>query len=718
MNITEALNAALPEIPARAIAQRFPCMPPDVVAKEHIEDGQAVVRVLVPSQDAMYRFAPANWTLIQLFNGRRSYEEIAGLHSRQAGVVYSPEEIRDFAASIDGLDFWHKTAQEKNIQLMQKSFEERQKLLKSRKSKYGDLSQILFPAVNPDKFITWLYGRTSFVYTQWFTLLTLFSFVLLAVITAVHWSEISADTVQFFNFTDKSWGDVVAFYVLALVTLCCHEIAHAHACKHYGGRVPSMGFMLIYLTPAFYTDTSEGFVKGSRYQRLVISMAGAWVELIICALATPVWWGTAPDTPVHNAAYMLMLMTGIASLLINWNPLMKLDGYHMLCEIIGIAELKEASTLYVASWVKRHVWRLPVEVPYVPKRRRLGFVVYALLSGLYSYSVMYVVARFVGNVFRNFNPDWSFIPELATAGLIFRSRIRTLVNFMKFVYLDKKDRVRKWFAARRMAMGAGILAAGLLLPVWHESVQGRFVLEPEKSVLVRNLVPGTVTGILGDEGSSVAAGAPLVLLRNPVLHSKLSRSQADLAVASMRATSATLHYAAFGAAIEERDRLTERTLQLEGEAASLALRSPISGVILTPRLQDLLQRYVPEGTPLVEVADLGVMLARIYVSEYDMYNLRTGAIAQVHVAGSFRTWTSRTARIAPVFTEMDPSLLGSNEYKGLHPPHFYQVDLPIANADGALKPGLAGVARVRGERRSALALAWQEVSRFFGRKVW
>ena len=29
-------------------------------------------------------------------------------------------------------------------------------------------------------------------------------------------------------------------------------------------------------------------------------------------------------------------------ILINWNPLMKLDGYNMLCEIIGVEDLKEA----------------------------------------------------------------------------------------------------------------------------------------------------------------------------------------------------------------------------------------------------------------------------------------------------------------------------------------------------------------------------------------
>src|SRR5258708_30415571 len=106
----------------------------------------------------------------------------------------------------------------------------------------------------------------------------------------------------------------------------------------------------------------------------------------------------------------MMMLTGIVSLIVNWNPLMKLDGYHMLCEVLGIAELKEDSTAYLAGWVKRHIWRLPVEVPYVPKRLRLGFTFYSRLSGAYSYMVLYGVARFAVNVSRNFTPALPFMP--------------------------------------------------------------------------------------------------------------------------------------------------------------------------------------------------------------------------------------------------------------------------------------------------------------------
>ncbi len=718
MNLTRVLNNALPDIPARTLAERPPRMPPDAVFKEHLESGEAVVRVLVPSQDLMYRFPPENWALIQLYDGQRSFEEIAEVYSGQTGREYSADEIREFAASLEALNFWYKTPQEKNVQLMQMSAEERRKLLKSRKSKFGDLSEITFPAFNPDKFVTWFCRHTSFIYTWWFSLLSIVALAITTAITITHWSEIGRDTLEFFNFTNRTWGDLFVFYMLAVVVLGAHEFAHAHACKHYGGRVPAMGFLLIYLTPAFYTDAAEGFIKGTSYQRFIIAMAGVWAELLICAVATPIWWGTPPGTAVHEAAYLVMLMSGIASVLLNWNPLMKLDGYYMLSEVLSITDLKEDSTAYVSAWVKRKIWGLPVEIPYVPRRRRLGFAVYALLSGLYSYTVLYILARFVGNVFRNFSPEWSFIPELATAALIFRSRIRTLVNFMRFVYLDKKDRWRAWLGSRQAVIAVGAFAVFLVLPLWHESAAGRFALEPVQRAVVRTVVPGTITDVYAKEGMAVETGAPLVRLRNLPLQSKVAGTAADYAVASMRATSASLHYANLGLALEERNQLAQRSRQLESQESYLDLTSPLSGTVLTPRLSDRLGAYAPEGTTLLEVADLRQMRARIYVSEHEMYKLRVGLPARLQVQGIPKVWDAQATTITPVSSEISPELAGKTKYAGFRQPHFFLVDLLISNPENELKPGMVGSARIYGQRRSVANLAWREIARFLGRKIW
>jgi hypothetical protein len=86
MNLTRVLDVALPDIPARTIAERYPRLDPGATFREHIEDGKPVVRVYVPSSNCMFKFPPLNWKLAQFFDGQRSYEEIAELYSQQNGV--------------------------------------------------------------------------------------------------------------------------------------------------------------------------------------------------------------------------------------------------------------------------------------------------------------------------------------------------------------------------------------------------------------------------------------------------------------------------------------------------------------------------------------------------------------------------------------------------------------------------------------------------------
>jgi putative peptide zinc metalloprotease protein len=665
----------------------------------------------------MYTLPRKDWQLAQLFDGKRTYEEIALAYSQLLGVEYDAAAVREFAGEMEGGDFWYKTPQEKNILYLQQSIEERRKKLQVR-SKWADLSEIIFPAFNPDRFLTWIYGLTSFIYTPWFTILTLIGFAIGAGITISHWSEIGRDTVEFYNFSNKSWADVFALYVLGMFVVAVHEFAHAHACKHYGGRVPAMGFALIYLTPAFYTDTTEGSVKGSRYQRLIISLAGIWSELILCAIATPIWWGTPPDTLIHNGAYFIMMLTGLMSLVVNWNPLMKLDGYHMLCEIVGIVDLKEVSTAYVSAWAKRNIWRLPVEVPYVPKRRRLGFAVYALTSGFYSYTVLYFVASFAGNFVRNFSPEWGFIPELAVAVLIFRSRIRLLVNFMKFFYLDKKDRLVAWFTPARSLAAVAAVIIFMALPLWHDSVSGSFKLEPVRSAVVNAHIPGVVTRVNYKEGAQVQAGSVLATLRNLPVQSEFERTLARYSMVSERTNSAAMRYTGYGTAMKEREQVAEQLQQISEMQSALQLTSPIAGTVVTPNIQNLLGSYLKQGGELLEVDDLSTLRARIYISEYSLENIKAGAKGKLQVQGLPRKWNAEMVQIAALPTEMDPQLGGPNQLKGLNSPHFYFVDLVVSNPYLTLKPGMIGVARVYGRRRSLAGLLGEGIANFWGRKLW
>jgi hypothetical protein len=67
---------------------------------------------------------------------------------------------------------------------------------------------------------------------------------------------------------------------------------------------------------------------------------------------------------------------------------------------------------------------------------------------------------------------------------------------------------------------------------------------------------------------------------------------------------------------------------------------------------------------------------------------------------------------------MIPGLTDLSKFKGMRPPTFYQMSLLVSNLDGRLNPGMAGTARIYGERHSLGGFAYREVADFFARKAW
>src|ERR1700739_1052398 len=109
MNLTRALEVALPDIPARKLAETWPPMDPGASFREHLEDGQRIVRIYIPASRGMYTLTPEQWELAQLFDGERSYEEIAGKYSQEFGNSYDEEGVRQFAEDLESNEFWYKT---------------------------------------------------------------------------------------------------------------------------------------------------------------------------------------------------------------------------------------------------------------------------------------------------------------------------------------------------------------------------------------------------------------------------------------------------------------------------------------------------------------------------------------------------------------------------------------------------------------------------------
>ena len=129
----------------------------------------------MPGSDVYLRFTPDQWRLLQLFDGERSYAQIADLIYQQANVAFTEDDVREFAASLEGQgDLFYKTPLEKNITLRQKMSSERQKRGRFHVADVTDIPLHTWP--HADDYLTTIKPYLEWIYTSWFTLLTLVMF--------------------------------------------------------------------------------------------------------------------------------------------------------------------------------------------------------------------------------------------------------------------------------------------------------------------------------------------------------------------------------------------------------------------------------------------------------------------------------------------------------------------------------------------------------------
>jgi putative peptide zinc metalloprotease protein len=714
MNLAEALDI-LPEVTTPTRTKRIFKMDPLLIAREHIVEGESTFLAHVPGSTNIFTLTPEQWKLTQLFDGQRSYEQIAELFVAENSIHVSAEEVRAFAEMMHDSNYWYQSPQEKNIALMQKL---RARRKKQRKSRTGDMACITVAQFDADILVNLAQKRLEFIYTPWFTALTLTFFAFMAYVFITHWSQIGTDTLEYYTFTDKSVADIAEFWILFLIMAFFHEGAHALTCKHYGGSVHSTGFQLIYLTPAFFVDVTAAWVYTNRFQRVVTMLAGIWVELMICAMATVVWWGTPPGGPIHDLAYKIILITGVAVVLMNLNPLIELDGYYILSEIIGVEEIKPRATALLSGSVQKHIFRLPVEVTYVRPRLRWFFVPYAILSGVYSYLLLYAAARFVGNICHHYSPEWAFIPTIVLTYWIFKSRLIKLGKFMQTVYTTHREHLVRAMKSGRIAIFAAVLIATFCIPWLRDSVRARFILEPVTRAIVRAEVAGTVVDVLVHEGQRVQPDSPLLRLRNLDLESQQALTAADLQLARSRNTEAHMRYADSAGVEQEVQRDRQKTQLLDQEVNQLQLRSPIAGSVISSSLQDLLGSHLKAGAPAIEVADLSSLRARLYVPESEMREVRTGQPVRLRMDSSFRSISGVVSGIARSSSEIEGGLEEKSNYKGLVTPGYYAVTVEERNPENKLMYGMTGTAKIYTARRSILGMAWRTAVDFARRKLW
>lgn len=679
---------------------------------------------------------------------------------------------------------------------------------------------------DPRVLFAWLEPRIRFFWTPGFLVVSAVSIVFSLALLALNRDALASSFAH-----SLRWETVVLVWGTMLFVTILHEFAHGLTCKHFGGEVREVGFLMMMFMPSFFCNVSDAWLFREKSKRLWVTLAGGYFELFLWSLTVQLWRLTIQDSLLNYIMFVSLSVTGV-KVLFNCNPLLKLDGYYLLSDWMEIPNLQRRAADFLKAEIRWLLWGAepPAGEPHAAFLRTYGLASLAFSLTFVSFMVV-SVGLFLGST-------WGWVGLILTVALGFvasRALLAGLVDGeVEQMLSHRKSRAKAW------GMVVCGLAAGLCLITIDDRATGSFKVHPSTRSEIRATVSGFLAAALVDEGHRVNAGQLILRMEIPDLESRFAQKKAEIREARVRLrlleigtrpeelavqrrrveraeawwklsqsdlkrTSQSLaeeiqrlekqvaqaqadvdasadahkraralleksiitqedyreadrkyrvHHAQLAQA-QAQKRAREATGALEAEAelarrdkelaearASLILmeagsrpeeieaerahlarleeeqkylerltrevlvRTPVSGLITTPRLREKTRQYFHEGDLICTVEELGLLEAEISLAEQDVARVKPAQVVNLKArALPFDVFSSEVCRVAPSATHAESQ-------------STVTVYCLVQDPAGELRPEMTGHARIYTGRRPIAAILTDRALRFLRTEFW
>src|SRR5204862_7672713 len=160
-------------------------------------------------------------------------------------------------------------------------------------------------------------------------------------------------------------------------------------------------------------------------RRFWVGFAGPYFELFLWACAMLVWRLTDPETGINFVALAVLATSGIKTLL-NFNPLLKLDGYYLLSDLLGLPNLRRQAYGYLGDRIKRWVRWDRAATAELPRRVRRIYLTYGLVSAAFSIAALGLLLVALGRFLIDNRQPEALALSVGLLGMKVRRRFRRL----------------------------------------------------------------------------------------------------------------------------------------------------------------------------------------------------------------------------------------------------------------------------------------------------
>ncbi|HSQ20588.1 MAG TPA: hypothetical protein VLR92_09455, partial [Blastocatellia bacterium] len=420
---------------------------------------------------------------------------------------------------------------------------------------------IRFRLFNPNNLLGWLDRVFGWALTRTSIISSFLLMIFVALWMLARMNEVSTYTSYLYH----EYG-IALILAITLTITALHEFAHGLACKHFGGDVREMGVLLIYYAlPAFYCNVTDIYRMGRKRERLWVIFAGIYWQLIVSALGGLFWLVTTPYTFLADLS-LLLFIGGSFNILINCNPLIKLDGYYALSQALGVINLQRRSSDYARSLFARVLGE--PQAPKADSQRPLLYASYWVCSILYSVILIWLILGWVSGELMDELRFFGVILTILLAALlterwwkpVFTKGRALLASLLPNRTLKRASSTtegvptmpsqqpiekqesepetapaparKNWRPTRRrlVKFGFALIVLAALIAPWEAATGSdcTLLLPPEREGVVRANTDAVLAEIYVQPGDAISEGAKVARLSNPDIDDRLTQLTAEI----------------------------------------------------------------------------------------------------------------------------------------------------------------------------------------------
>ena len=563
------------------------------------------------------------------------------------------------------------------------------------------LSSILFfriPVWNPNAFLDRTIGMMRPLFSTGAFILWAMLLCSAVYIAVRNWSEL-VNPLQ----SVLAAENVFLMWLTLIGLKVFHEFGHAYACKHYGGHVPEMGIYLILFTPCAYVDATASWGFSKKRHRLFVSLAGMYIEIALACLAVFVWALTEPSL-IHSVAHNAIFLASAVTVLFNINPLMRYDGYYILCDLLEIPNLRAKSSECLATQIKSRLLGVPRRDTSMDKKTTVTLCCFGVAGAIYRAFLMVAITAILASKF--------FVIGLAFGVFVLGKTILSLIlRLTRYLWYSDETTGRRWRAVAVSVVCLLLIPAGVMWIPVQANVYAAGIATRETEVVVRTSTPGFVTEVLVKPGQTLHRNSVIARLESHTAQEALSESESQMRASALRRDAYRT---------VDPHKLEEEKAAVQGivaaydlarnRADALSIVAPVEGIAVQSITDDFTGRFLNEGDPVATIEagawhvrtvltaeeltssnpTIGTPVSFRAVNQSDL--ILDGRITRIIPSGSHTISMEALTHLAGRGIAVDPATHRAGEA-------YFELTAVLTNIQrDVLRPGLTGELRLAGKR--------------------